>query len=305
MVVPACSLTAHARRAGLAAPRPGALLLALAVLPLVLSGCRTQLPENPRPGAVPTGQFVHYLRYGESLEEIANRYGRTPDAIIAANNMKAPYSVYEGYQLIIPALRGLTTPSFPRPRPAGVVRTPPPTLSNAQTAPAPVPRRIDSSLSEDIITIERLSSGLAPSLEEYAEVSDGAMARTGRSGFIWPLQGRLARRFRDTADEVYHGIAILAPVGARVRASRVGVVYATGELIDGYGNMVLIKHAGDYLSIYANLRDILVSKDQSIQAGDIIATVGQDIPNPSSPHLHYQLRLRNQAVDPMAYLPAP
>ena len=68
------------------------------------TACRPQpaRPTNPPPGVVPPGAFVHYLRANERLDDVARRYRRTPETIIAANRLKPYDMVYEGFPLRIP-----------------------------------------------------------------------------------------------------------------------------------------------------------------------------------------------------------
>ena len=79
------------------------------------------------------------------------------------------------------------------------------------------------------------------------------------------------------------------------------VVYA-GAAIRGYGNLIVLKHAGDLLTAYAHNSVLLVSQGQSVRAGDRIALVGQS-GHATGPHLHFEVRSGQIPRDPMNYLP--
>ena len=79
------------------------------------------------------------------------------------------------------------------------------------------------------------------------------------------------------------------------------MVYA-GNGIRGYGNLIVLKHAGDLLTVYAHNSDLLVSQGQAVRAGDRIALVGQS-GHATGPHLHFEVRSGQIPRDPMSYLP--
>jgi phosphohistidine swiveling domain-containing protein len=78
------------------------------------------------------------------------------------------------------------------------------------------------------------------------------------------------------------------------------VVYAGNEL-RGYGNLILLKHAGGWISAYAHCDLILVRRGQQVRRGQIIARVGST-GNVGSPQLHFELRRGDKPVDPRAVL---
>ena len=79
------------------------------------------------------------------------------------------------------------------------------------------------------------------------------------------------------------------------------VVYA-GSGVRGYGNLIVLKHAGNLLTAYAHNSVLLVSQGQTVRAGDRIALVGQS-GHATGPHLHFEVRSGQIPRDPMSYLP--
>jgi murein DD-endopeptidase MepM/ murein hydrolase activator NlpD len=78
------------------------------------------------------------------------------------------------------------------------------------------------------------------------------------------------------------------------------VVYA-GDGIRGYGNLVVLQHAGDLLTVYAHNSALFVSQGQTVRAGDRVAAVGQT-GRATGPHLHFEVRQGQIPRDPMSYL---
>lgn len=100
----------------------------------------------------------------------------------------------------------------------------------------------------------------------------------------------------------HEGIDLPAPVGTPVFAAADGRVVYAGGAIRGYGNLIVLKHAGDLLTAYAHNSVLLVSQGQSVRAGDRIALVGQS-GHATGPHLHFEVRSGQIPRDPMSYLP--
>ncbi|WP_457583262.1 M23 family metallopeptidase [Ensifer canadensis] len=108
-----------------------------------------------------------------------------------------------------------------------------------------------------------------------------------------PFLGRLA---------LHAGIDFRATVGTRIRATAPGTVTNAG-LTGGYGNLVEIDHGNGVSSRYAHLSMVLVKVGDRIKAGDVVAKSG-NTGRSTGPHLHYEIRLNGQAVDPMRFLNA-
>ena len=100
----------------------------------------------------------------------------------------------------------------------------------------------------------------------------------------------------------HEGIDLPAPVGTPVLAAADGQVAYAGNGIRGYGNLVVLKHAGDLLTVYAHASVLLVSRGQPVHIGDRIALVGQS-GRATGPHLHFEVRAGQIPHDPMTFLP--
>ena len=136
------------------------------------------------------------------------------------------------------------------------------------------------------------------SIEPQQQAAPSASAATAGDKFRWPLSGRVITDFAASRGT---GINIEAPEGTSVRAAENGEVIYVGNAVEGYGNLVLVKHANGYVSAYAHLATIGVTKGNTISRGDAIGTVGMT-GSVSRPQLHFELRKGATPIDPMPLL---
>ena len=92
-----------------------------------------------------------------------------------------------------------------------------------------------------------------------------------------------------------------APAGTPVRAAADGDVVYSGSELDGFGNLLLIKHTDGFVTAYAHNDTMLVKKGDKVRQGQVIAKVGQS-GAVSSPQLHFEIRQNLKSVDPVALL---
>jgi len=97
------------------------------------------------------------------------------------------------------------------------------------------------------------------------------------------------------------GINIAAPRNSPIRASESGVVAYAGDGLQGFGNIVLIKHRDGYVTAYAHADTLLVTRGQVIQRGQAIARVGST-GSVDSPQVHFQIRRGRNAINPRTLL---
>ena len=98
------------------------------------------------------------------------------------------------------------------------------------------------------------------------------------------------------------GIDLVAPFGSPVFAADDGVVALVGATSTGYGNYVVIAHAGGFDTLYGHLSTALVSVGQVVTQGTPVGLEGST-GNSTGPHLHFELRVNQRPVDPTPYLP--
>jgi murein DD-endopeptidase MepM/ murein hydrolase activator NlpD len=122
----------------------------------------------------------------------------------------------------------------------------------------------------------------------------------------WPVRGPVNSDFGQRRSpwapnsEFHSGIDIGAPIGTPVRAPAPGVVIFAGQHAE-YGVTVIIEHGNDTKSLYGHLSRLGVAMDQQVQRGDTIALTG-NTGRSSGPHLHYEIQVKGQPVNPHSYI---
>ena len=120
----------------------------------------------------------------------------------------------------------------------------------------------------------------------------------------WPVAApRLTSAFGTRWGKNHEGIDMAAPIGTPVLAAAAGDVIYAGDHVRGYGNMVVVKHEGDLVTVYAHNSLLLVHTGDRVTTGQEIARVG-DTGRSTAPHLHFEVRRGEAPQDPMPFLPA-
>jgi murein DD-endopeptidase MepM/ murein hydrolase activator NlpD len=142
---------------------------------------------------------------------------------------------------------------------------------------------------------------ITPSEPAMTEQSAPQPAETADDFILWPVQGTINSGFGPRGASLHDGIDIAAPEGTPIQAVERGEVIYSDQL-RGYGNIVIIRHAGGLVSVYAHNQVNLVREGSMVERGDVIAKVGST-GRVTGPHLHFEIRKHNAAQDPVRYLP--
>lgn len=137
------------------------------------------------------------------------------------------------------------------------------------------------------------SAAAAETEAEAEEVNAGPAPRD----WVWPTDGKQTAGFGATK-----GVEISGSSGQEVRAANEGSVSFVGGGIRGYGNLVIIKHSGNLLSVYAHNKTVLVKEGQTVAKGQKIAEMGDS--DSDTVKLYFEIRHNGKPVDPSTYLPA-
>jgi len=211
---------------------------------------------------------IHVVRSGETLYGISRAYGTDTFTIARTNRLKKPYRLHAGDRLTIP------TGGRNRVSKASTVKTvaakPADKSAAAERRPKPVVR------------VPR------------------PPARSGK--FAWPVEGEIISTF-GAKKGGYHndGINIGAPRGTPVLAAENGVVVYAGNELRGFGKLLLIKHADNYVTAYAHNEALLARKGDRVRKGARIARVGST-GSVTTPQLHFEVREGKRARDPRQVL---
>jgi len=141
--------------------------------------------------------------------------------------------------------------------------------------------------------------------QELLEQQVGAeLAELGMSseGFIWPVSGSVTSPYGSRWGRLHAGIDIDAYAGQPIAAAKSGTAVYVGVGMTGYGNVTMIDHGGGLATLYAHQSAFAVSSGAQVAQGDIIGYVGCT-GSCYGDHLHFEVRVGGNPVDPMGYLP--
>jgi murein DD-endopeptidase MepM/ murein hydrolase activator NlpD len=196
-----------------------------------------------------------------------------------------------------PAPKPVEAQASALPAPAAVPTTPvtPPPATTTTTA---------TTTTKPIVTAPKPAAPatVAPDTETQAAMQAGPAAGSGKGPFVWPVQGKVISTFGSSKDGTKNdGINIAAPAGAPVVAAADGTVAYAGNELRGFGNMILLRHDGGYVTAYAHNASLLVKKGDKVKRGQTIARVGAT-GAVFGPQLHFEIRKGTEPLDPMSFL---
>jgi murein DD-endopeptidase MepM/ murein hydrolase activator NlpD len=243
--------------------------------------------------SIPSDAYVHVIESGESLYTIARRYDVTAQAIVQANGFSSPDKIFVGQKVVIPGRADLLA----RKGPAAGSATGDDTSRSPLEVAAVTPNGGTPIASPQLIQTETpVAAPAAPAKPLVQPAVEPT--HSGADKFRWPVSGRV---ITDFAASKGTGINIEAPEGAAIRAAENGQVIYVGSGVEGYGNLVLIRHPNGYVSAYAHLKHATVEKGEVVNRGDSIGAAGMT-GGVSRPQLHFELRKGATPVDPLPLL---
>lgn len=151
-----------------------------------------------------------------------------------------------------------------------------------------------------VLTLRTSEQPKETAKENTQPIKDKKQTQAETYDWIWPTQGTVIANYSNSEDG-NKGIDIAGQQGQPVLASADGEVVYTGDALQGYGNLIIIKHKNNFLTAYAHNDTILVTENQQVKQGEQIATLGNSGTN--SYKLHFEIRYQGKSVDPEKYLP--
>ncbi|MGE0241240.1 MAG: peptidoglycan DD-metalloendopeptidase family protein [Parvibaculaceae bacterium] len=254
-------------------------------------------PAYAKPeGTLATGGGMHTVRAGETLYSLGRTYGVHPFTIARANGLSNTVALRQGQTVRIPKNGAGGAPAVASRQPT---QTPPAMNTNASAG------------MNDDADVDQPANDVATAAPKPAEQQPSQMVDTqqpaqeaGSLSFRWPVKGRVISGYGSKPGGLRNeGINIAVPEGTDVRSAEAGVVAYAGNELKGYGNLVLIRHEGGWVTAYAHNKDLFVKRGDTVKRGDVIAKAGQT-GSVSSPQVHFEVRKGATAMDPMRFLNA-
>ncbi|MBM3520242.1 MAG: LysM peptidoglycan-binding domain-containing M23 family metallopeptidase [Alphaproteobacteria bacterium] len=236
----------------------------------------------------------HTVSSGETLFSLGRAYGVSPYAIADLNGFAHDQHLAVGQRVKIPGAGTMAATTTTKKKVAPATDEIALTDEEAPAAPATTlkkPKQV-ASLNDDS---EQATTEEAPAVETPAKPAEGL-------GLRWPVRGKVISSYGPKPNGLKNeGINIAVPEGTSVRAAESGVVAYAGNELKGYGNLVLIRHDGGYVTAYAHAKELFVKRGDTVNRGDVIAKAGQT-GSVSSPQLHFEVRKGATALDPLKFL---
>jgi murein hydrolase activator len=148
----------------------------------------------------------------------------------------------------------------------------------------------------------RAATARNPKVKSHDPGNVGGAFAALRGHLRLPVKGTISGRYgqpRPEGGATWKGIFIRAAEGLEVRAVAGGAVVFS-DWLRGFGNLLIIDHGDDFLSVYGNNESLLAAVGASVKDGEAVATVGNSGGNPDS-GLYFELRHRGQPFDPLKW----
>ncbi|PYF09992.1 murein DD-endopeptidase MepM/ murein hydrolase activator NlpD [Rhodobacter viridis] len=264
-------------RAAVSHPAPVAAPTAAAPRPATPSVAPAAKPATP--GASGAEPVRHRVARGETAYSIARYYNVSAKSVAEWNGLPADLSVREGQMLMIPPATGAAPP------PATATLTEPGQGSPTPEPPSaakPLPKEVPPKASAPVDT------SAAPNL------GASRTAASSSSKFVMPVSGAIVRPYAKGKND---GVDIKAAPGTAVKAADAGTVAAITQDTE-HVQILVMRHDGGLLTVYANIEGITVAKGAKVSRGQTIAKVHSG----DQGFLHFEIRKGSDSVDPMPYL---
>ncbi len=269
----------------------------------------------------------HESREGETLYSISRMYDMKVNDVIALNNLKFPYPIYPGDKIKIVKDKNKKSEKNPQLALESKVKKENNIKPSEEKAKEIVEKKNSKEIEKygfkpsEVRALELAKKNdssrtaqniINPSKNEIVETKlsinkpidkDSIKKIANKTNrFSWPVRGEVISKFGPKSAGLYNdGINIKAKDGQAVSSSEDGIVAYVGSELKGYGNLVIVKHSGGWISAYAHLKNSAVAIGQKISKGQKIGNVGNS-GKVKFPQLYFGLRKGRDAVNPENYL---
>ena len=311
---------------------------AIGFMLLSLTNCTLPPPQQNtlRLKNTPTSLFIetyaatsHTVQRGDTLSKIAQEYGKSWRYLAKINKLRSPYTIYPGQVIYLgktykesqpqpavtsPVVRKPILPSEPSYQPP--VYEPPP-AEPVEYLPPPVAKPVVEQPAAPVFEnpptwIQQPTynppNPTKPTRQlDLGGIYDQAVTPPPKSAQMtcspavdwkWPVYGKTEETIAPTGNQ---GINIYGVIGDSVKAAAAGSVIYSGYGVNGYYNLIILRHNDAFMSIYANNQMRLVNEGQYVRSGQEIAKMG--FASSQQPLLYFEIRCQGKAVDPLRYLP--
>jgi murein DD-endopeptidase MepM/ murein hydrolase activator NlpD len=167
--------------------------------------------------------------------------------------------------------------------------------------------RLVSLLHQDLLDLRKQAFQREQNLNEIKEFLQAQKSILLSTPSLWPVFGTVTSRFGELRElspsggmRPHQGVDISVPPGTPIIAPADGVVTFCGQESE-YGLLICIDHGNGFSTAYGHLKELLVQTGDRVKIGQVVGTVGSS-GNSTGPHLHYEVRIQGNPVNPLQYL---
>jgi murein DD-endopeptidase MepM/ murein hydrolase activator NlpD len=250
--------------------------------PIFVPGIKASDIKHKKPEA--RKGVSHELAPGETLSHLAKLYGVSVREIMTANRLDEAQAgmLRDGKRLFIPGVEKNKQGKIER------------KLTRIERQALAKAKRLGLGT---VAVAGRLLHGHVEDSWSTAALEAGRYGRFGGSLKWLVNKGWIMRGYGSGAGGYHKAMDIMSPLGTNVRAAASGIVGYSGDGVSGFGNMVMIVHAGGWVTLYAHNSINFVKAGQLVKKNDVIAEVGST-GRSMGPHVHFELIYKNQNCDP-------
>jgi murein DD-endopeptidase MepM/ murein hydrolase activator NlpD len=255
---------------------------------------------------IPTGEpgLLLQLRKGETIHDLAQRFGLSVNEVAKANGLDSPTDVRAGDLILLPRVQARATYQ----RLLQIQEAERKAREEEARRLAEQRRKQEEARQKQLAEQRRLQAQSRARLQQQTQSQPRlrpANAVVAAAGYRWPISNFTITTYfgrRGVFQRFHTGIDLAAPIGTPIYAARAGQVDTAGWSRYGYGLHVIINHGGAQETLYAHMSRIVVRPGQWVDRGDLIGYVGSTGWS-TGPHLHFEVRVGGVARNPLAYLP--
>jgi lipoprotein NlpD len=230
----------------------------------------------------------HTVKRGQTLYTISKVYGVNEIYLARINKISDPTQLRIGTRIYIPGATG--------------AKRVPVTVAQITHPPKPKPK-YKPPVKPVVKKQKPVKKWTKPATKKVTK-KPASIKKTpvGKGTFIWPVKGKLVKKFNTRSSVGSKGIEVSARSGTPVSSAAAGKVIYSGDGISGYGNLLIIRHDDSFFTVYGYNRKNLVASGAFVSKGEKIALSGKP-PSGGVPRIYFEIRYGKKPVNPISYLP--
>ena len=273
---------------------------------------------------IPTAEagLILQLKKGETIKDVAARFGLAVARVAKANALKSPTEVSVGDLILLPGVQAKTTYNKllelqvaerkAREEEARRLEVERQKKLEEQRQEAERQARLEAQRKQEQQAAQARQRAIQQQQAQARARQSSSQSEVRRANFVvaaagyqYPVNNFVITTYfgqRGAYQRVHTGVDLAAPTGTPIYAARAGQVEEVGWSPYGYGLHVMLNHGGSVETLYGHMSRIVARPGQYVERGQLIGYVGSTGWS-TGPHCHFEVRVNGVARNPLAYLP--